>query len=914
VLEITEPATEARSGVCLPETMAGAPLRDDGSIDSDAGEASTLDVSGTITPDPFLAAVGRIPGRGSSPSGDAALAAGESIGHFTILREIGRGGMGVVYAAEDQTLGRTVALKVLPASDEAEPRRRFLREARAAASLSHAGIATLYEIGEESGRVYIAMELVRGRTLRARMDAGDLPVSEALAVARDIARALARAHERGVVHRDLKPENVMIADDGQVKLLDFGLAKPIVSTDVGASSATTATETGRILGTPSYMSPEQAKGRSVDARSDVFSFGVMLYEMLTGKRPFTGATVVELFIALDRDEPKPPSRVNPRVSAAVERVVLRCLRKDPAARYRDAGALLADLDPAARRVGRPRSAAVAVIGALAIAVAALVAFAVRHRTPPRPTVARTTILDLPTPTSGKPEAIAAYRAALASMREGGPWEDAMLGVLEIDPDLAEAHVQLTIAAIGHIMDPARAHYRKAYARREVLHERDRAMLDALEPLVQRQPADWAESARRFQAAVDRYPGDAELWHLLGLVRANWDDFEADVRCQNKALEIDPRFADALHSQAMALAYLGRFDESRRLLDRCVAEFPNAMSCFHLISTLEANRGACEAVEGVARRMIAGGGPHPGAYVLLAEAFAARGRPMSTLREAVRQADEGWSQSPAMNESVRKQKRESLDVKLALFEGDFDAALRGVQSCAPNLEKSRQRDDHGRLAAWLAQIYQETGRDQEAGRAAMDFLDRSDAWEPAPGVEDIAMANDFTPFLLVAATKAGALARPDFEARREAWRSSWLAKMTPVTRNFLWLHGYAKTVAGPDDARAAMEALPRYEPLPPFRPLTLVAGDVGRAFLEAGRVDDAIPWLEHAANHCLALSFAFDSTRAHRFLGEAREKKGDKAGACAAYGVVLARWGQAKPRSVTAEIARARSKALGCGGA
>ena len=259
------------------------------------------------------------------------------LGQYRIGPRIGRGGMGVVYRATDTKLRRTVAVKVLPSElvADAERRRRFLREARLAAATPHPNIAAVYEVGEIDGRVFLVMELVSGRTLRARIDEGHLEPGEAVRVATGIALGLARAHEAGIVHRDLKPENVMLGDneDGSVKILDFGIAKlndAPLSGD-GATVSAVTTQEGKLLGTPAYMSPEQAKGHKVSEKSDVFSLGVVLYEMVTGARPFNGETAMEVLIAIDRDTPIPPSKLT-AVPNALERAIARCLEKDPAKR------------------------------------------------------------------------------------------------------------------------------------------------------------------------------------------------------------------------------------------------------------------------------------------------------------------------------------------------------------------------------------------------------------------------------------------------------------------------------------------------------------------------------------------------------------------------------------------------------
>src|SRR5688572_12200786 len=278
------------------------------------------------------------------------------LGHFRVRERVGEGGMGVVYVAVDERLRRTVALKVLRpeiASDERR-RSRFLREARFAAALAHPNVATVHEVGESDGLVYMAMELVEGKSLRVRLHSGRLALSQAVTIARDVARALARAHEKGIVHRDLKPENVVVYEPNPgmiaAKVLDFGLAKALDQNASGPSAieredtATFVTAQGVALGTPGYMSPEQARGLPVDARSDVFSFGVMLYEMLTGSSPYKGSTPEELIAATGRDEVPAPSTIVPEIPEAIDKLVRECLARLASKRPQNGGAIVKPLE------------------------------------------------------------------------------------------------------------------------------------------------------------------------------------------------------------------------------------------------------------------------------------------------------------------------------------------------------------------------------------------------------------------------------------------------------------------------------------------------------------------------------------------------------------------------------------------
>jgi serine/threonine protein kinase/tetratricopeptide (TPR) repeat protein len=279
-----------------------------------------------------------------------ALSPGSRLGPYEIVGLLGSGGMGEVYRARDPRLSREVAIKVLPEELSSDPDRlqRFEKEARTASSLNHPGIVTVYDIGRSGADTYLVMELVEGRTLRELLVSGPLPIQKTLQVASQVADGLARAHEAGIVHRDLKPENVMVRADGFAKILDFGLAKLTEAQTAGGGgtqvpTAAPGTQTGVILGTVGYMSPEQASGRAVDFRSDQFSFGAILYEMAAGERPFAGASGVETLAAILRDEPRPLASANPKAPASLCRIVARCISKDREERYGSTQDLAHDL-------------------------------------------------------------------------------------------------------------------------------------------------------------------------------------------------------------------------------------------------------------------------------------------------------------------------------------------------------------------------------------------------------------------------------------------------------------------------------------------------------------------------------------------------------------------------------------------
>jgi serine/threonine protein kinase len=314
---------------------------------------------------------------------------GTKLAHYEITSHIGSGGMGDVYQATDTKLGRSVAIKFLPEafSHDTERVSRFQREARVLASLNHSNIAAIYGVEEIDTRHFLVMELVSGETLAERIKRGAIPIEEALPIAKQIAEALEEAHEKGIIHRDLKPANIKLTPDGRVKVLDFGLAKAYEPEQVSPSLSNSptlsmaATNAGVILGTAAYMSPEQAKGRPVDRRTDIFAFGCVLYEMLTGRAAFDGEDVTEILgrvVTAEPDWRRLPAGTPP----TIRQLLRRALRKDPRQRLGDIRDARIEIEEAGMQAAEPtasaprRSARLAWMASLAIAAVLMVALAI----------------------------------------------------------------------------------------------------------------------------------------------------------------------------------------------------------------------------------------------------------------------------------------------------------------------------------------------------------------------------------------------------------------------------------------------------------------------------------------------------------------------------------------------------------
>jgi serine/threonine protein kinase len=325
-----------------------------------------------------------------SPALDIPIPPGEQIGPYTILDFLQAGGMGEVYRARDTRLDRIVAIKFLPSilAPDAVALDRFQREARAASALSHPNICTVHDIGDHRGRPFFVMELLEGRSLHEHIAGKPIPVPQLVVLAVQACDALKAAHAKRIIHRDIKPANIFVTTNGQIKILDFGLAKLVEESQATVTTATTAetvasnvtrTALGRLMGTPAYLSPEQARGEELDHRTDIFSFGLVLYEMATGCPTFRGATSGELINAILRETPVKPSARNPKVPRVLERIILKALAKERNARYQSAQELLNDLGEFQR--GKLRHAAWTTrlaLGAAVLALAAAVGIAIIH--------------------------------------------------------------------------------------------------------------------------------------------------------------------------------------------------------------------------------------------------------------------------------------------------------------------------------------------------------------------------------------------------------------------------------------------------------------------------------------------------------------------------------------------------------
>jgi eukaryotic-like serine/threonine-protein kinase len=517
--------------------------------------------------------------------------------------------------------------------------------------------------------------------------------------------------------------------------------------------------------------------------------------------------------------------------------------------------------------------------------------------------------DWPPPLSTSAEAQEAYRGALQALRRGARREGQMglRRAVAADPSMAAAHLRLALALrlTSGLETERRQSFSRAVELRQRLSDRDASLLDAFEPYLVRDPPDPRETLKRLGLVHQRFPDDAETAFYVGITASDVGDFPAAASALDRATALDPDFLRAWADASEAQSYLGNLDQSTRAAETCLALSPVASDCARQIFFNHRETGDCVGAEADAKRMLAANADSAEGPYFLAEALAGQDRPVDLVREAIEQYER---RIPPEERARALAKRLQFD----LYVGDFARA----ESRANEMERFNASNPglaaHATGLRWLVSALDESGRLDAARQAATRFTTRYDVWISPAAVDDFAMANDPLPWMLAVQARTGGLSREDFESRRAAWVARWKAKTSASYIPLLWVHGYAMTVDTRQDAVSALEALEGYRPLPTQFGNINGFAFVGRVYLRAGRVSEAVPFLRHAARTCEALLEPVDHTRAILDLGEALEQTGERAEACAAYARVVRRWGQAKPRSITAEKARAHILALHCG--
>lgn len=860
----------------------------------------------------------------------------ERIAHFRIGERLGRGGMGVVYRAVDEKLGRDVAIKVLaPFAAGAEARARMLREARAAAGLTHRNIVTVYEMGDDGEHFYIAMELIEGRSLRELLRQAVEPMAwrEAARVAGAIASALGKAHAAGVVHRDLKPDNVLVARDGEIKLVDFGVAKLITVGTHEAPDDEPLTATGSWVGTPGYVAPESLGEGEIDGRADLFALGALLYELLTNQRAFRGDSPPDTIRKVMLVDPPAPRTIVPDVPPALEALVMRCLAKSPAQRFQSAHEVLSALEritdpevevatldatsvtaptvdlargPSAEPSApgaTPKRRWLAVAGALGVlVVAAIVGVTLRSRAhsqslaaaparrPSASARALTPFVDPRPVAKCNKAARREYLEAMRMLHDTGSYnaEDAFDKVAKADPDCAVA--QLRVAMAKRNSTARRAAFERALGMISALPPREAALARAYAPEISRDPPDHAATARALVALADARPDDAELQVLAS---EDAPDVASARRLAQRARQVDPSFADvwtALYHVAM------RADDpkaARAALDACAKHAPAALGCKLSLGDLYMRTNNCARLETEARQYkLLSDDTAAYAYIAFGQASVDPASPL--VPEAI---DQWQRRIPYKHLFVAETWRVSRKVLL----GNFAGAAADLEKLSVQVEPEANLDPHLRVGGLELELLVERGDDAAAARFAADILSRRKAWNRSLRNTKRVRWEVARMGSLVAASALHAKWDP------AAWQKELgSAQATP---DVAWAYGTAMFVRTPADAREAMKTAPPTRVIPYFA--TQVELLMGSTALLAGNPKAALPHLANAAHRCDALFNPFEHTRAWLLLGEAREAMHDKSGACAAYHVALDRWGKANERSITADEARKHVRALRC---
>lgn len=934
--------------------------------------------------------------------------------------------MGVVYEGRDLRTDSRVAVKVLDQPRSLRTRQtnvRFHREAKTAMVITSPHVTRVLEHGEDKDMLFLVMEYLEGEDLQQVLAKADtLPPAVALRIAAQACAGLVSAHERGVMHRDIKPANLFLAREGDgliVKLVDFGIAKIWIE-ELRTRDSTSVTHTGSLVGSPAYMSPEQARGtRRIDARTDLWSLGVVLYRSLSGRIPHQDVEGFgELIMAICSDPPPPLRVIAPWVPADVDALVTRALQIDPAARFPTAAAMLeaitrlvpdgTDLRPSqiipwevtdemkskAREfatstvpntttgnrhvVIRPPStpdteslsmmetvdsspsgslgvtqqpmvsapgpavviapspptdpakglrvsvawriallgiAALAIVAAFVLwpkqaPVAPVTSVAPVVSSSPAPPVTGQAIVDLPAPKGCNAASVDEYQAGLKALRDS-QWDDAHLRfkrAVERDPACPEAQLRLVLTGSTRYSLPERREvYRKAVDLRPRLSPRDQQFLDALGPVVQLEPPDEKAAAMRLLRLAADFPHDAEIVYLESLYTGFGPaDLPFKIQMAEKAIALDPKYADAWQMLGNALNASGRRKEAIAALDECLRVAPSSADCASSRVKVLLRVGRCEDALAAMRARPGLTLDSADSYLKVAAALISADSPPERVEEALRRR---WARlTPDKSWENERYDRALVSV----YRGEFDRAeqyareIRGKVESAPDLSL--------RSAYLLIEILLETSRRKEAGDLTSALFKRTAGWEVRLDRDAESQAQFYLePLLLRAGRSTGQSRGHEWQTRQGGWVES-AKRLEKLPESEVWALGTALLTETPEEAQEALKSAP---------PSALVTDDersplssaekafVGHMLLLAGEADKAFTFLRAATASCDALSYPIGHMHAHLWKGQALEQRGDKDGACAAYAVILRRWGRASPPSATAETARRRASDLKC---
>ena len=861
---------------------------------------------------------------------------GDAFERYRIEALLGQGGMGQVFCAYNPVLRRRVAVKLLAASARdarqrggPSPANRLLREARAVAALRHPNIVAVYDVGEAEGEPYIVMEYVEGKTLRDTLAEGKATIEDKLAWLAQIAEALSCAHHAGIVHRDIKPDNVIIRTDGVAQVLDFGVAKDTGSfvdahaPTVDSPRAGVATLEGRIVGTPPYMSPEQLTGSDVDARSDQFSWAVTAYETLAGVSPWENVEATDIGHAIQHATPPPLVELCAGVPLEIVHAVSKAMAKEPSRRFasmREVAAVLAphaqrreesrpagtspapgNVDvlalaptidagapPKKRRMARRWMMVLGVVVALGAAVTAS-AFLRAARPSAGP----------PSPSRGDPHALGSFAAGMQALRDAN-YHQARVNfraAVASDDSVAAAHLRLAYILAFDAPLEARASYRRARELRGDLDARDQALLEACEPL-ERDPASLREWERSLRRLREDYAGDAEIAWLDGVALRGVGDHRGALAAFAALLGQGSPSPQGLAETAREQILLGRLDDARATIAACLSLSPPPTSCWLARVTVDRFDGDCRAVEKDAKAW-RNADPESIPYKVQAEALIAQENDPTSV--PVAQAIHHYVMR-SDSEQQRRGRELWATAQQEILEGDFAQA----ESALGKLMMVNEQDT---VHAYLEFTYEtrielliEEGKSEEA-RALAEEYERGKDERVSPSSID----KDVSLFVAHAELELRGRDAASFEAARAQWAAAW--REAGVPEPLVWVYGWASLVTSEAEAKEALAAQGDFKVLDPD-----LALPVGVTYALGGADDvaqEGARLIRLAASSCQSLTNALPETRGLAVLGRALERANDVAGACAAYGRVLRRWGKAGASSRTGSEAAARSRALGC---